>query len=117
MFPTTFATVPASGSAPGTTTTDGPTYVHGNGANLYRPHAVLSNPISDGLVTDWAALERTLDHAFRDRMRMNDLQEFPLLVTEPCWNTMDNRERMCQLAFEQWNTPAYYAVDKAVMSA
>ncbi|KAK4051073.1 NuA4 histone acetyltransferase subunit [Microbotryomycetes sp. JL221] len=109
VFPTTFASVPND---------DGTQkYIHGIDANLYRPHSVLSNPISDGIVTDWDAVSRTLDHAFRHRMRMQDLSDFPLLVTEPCWNTKQNKERMCQLAFEEWKVPAYYAVDKAVMSA
>ncbi|KAK4054587.1 NuA4 histone acetyltransferase subunit [Microbotryomycetes sp. JL201] len=112
VFPTTYATVPADAGSQ-----DGPKYIHGIGANLYRPNAVLSNPIIDGIVTDWDALSRTLDHAFKDRMRLQDLSEYPLLVTEPCWNTKENKERMCQLAFEDWKVPAYYAVDKAVMSA
>lgn len=39
------------------------------------------------------------------------------MATEPSWNTKDNKEKMVELAFETWQTPAYYAVDKAVMSA
>lgn len=50
-------------------------------------------------------------------MRLNSLEEFPLLVTEPSWNTKENKEKMCELAFESWNCPAYYSVDRAVMSA
>lgn len=107
IFPTDFATVP----------TTPPTYIHGNGIHLYRPNAVLSSPITDGLVTDWDALSRTLDHAFTDRMRLTSLEDYPLLVTEPSWNTKENREKMVELAFEQWNAPAYYSVDRAVMSA
>lgn len=69
------------------------------------------------MITDWEAASRILDHAFRDRMRLNTLEEFPLLVTEPSWNTKENKEKMCELAFESWNCPAYYSVDRAVMSA
>jgi actin-related protein 4 len=94
-----------------------PTYTHGNALHLYRPNSIHSTLISDGLITDWPALSRTLDHAFRDRMRLPDLSEFPLLVTEASWNTKENREKMCEVAFEEWKTPAYYAVDKSVMSA
>ena len=50
-------------------------------------------------------------------MRLDKLTDYPLLVTEASWNTKENREKMCQVAFEQWDVPAYYAVDKAVMSA
>lgn len=50
-------------------------------------------------------------------MRLPDLSEYPLLVTESSWNNREGREKMCEVAFEEWKTPAYYAVDKAVMSA
>lgn len=110
VFPTSYASVPGPDG-------DAPTYTHGAGAHLWRPHAVLQNPISDGLVTDWDALSRTMDHAFRDRMRLPSLEDYPLLATEPSWNTKPNREKMVELAFEEWNAPAYYAVDRAVMSA
>lgn len=50
-------------------------------------------------------------------MRLTSLEDYPLLVTEPSWNTKENREKMVELAFEQWNAPAYYSVDRAVMSA
>ena len=121
VFPTAFATTPSVAT---TATTTGaaedprlPTYYHGQHLHLYRPHAVHSNFISDGLITDWDALERNLDYAFRDRMRLPTLTDYPLLVTEPSWNTKENREKMCEIAFEKWDVPAYYAVDKAVMSA
>lgn len=77
----------------------------------------MSNPITDGLVTDWDAIERTLDHAFRDRMRLTSLGEYPLLVTEPSWNSNEAKENMAELAFEKWDVPAYYNVDRSVMSS
>lgn len=45
------------------------------------------------------------------------LTEHPLLVTEPSWNSKENRERMIELAFEEFDAPAYYSVDRAVMCA
>ena len=108
VFPTSYSTIPGS---------DPPQYAHGNSIHLYRPNAIHSNLVSDGLISDWPALRRTLDHAFRDRMRLPDLSEHPLLVTEASWNTKENKEKMCEVAFEEWKTPAYYAVDKSVMSS
>ena len=121
VFPTCYATVPPAEATPATpaATADprAPTYHHGQSLHLYRPRAVQANFISDGLVTDWDALERNLDYAFRDRLRLPTLADYPLLVTEPSWNPKQHREKMCELAFEKWDVPAYYAVDKAVMSA
>lgn len=111
LFPTAYSTVPASDPS------QPPSHVHGVAAQLYRPRATVQSFVQDGIVTDWHAAERAIDHAFSDRMRLKSLDEYPLLVTEPSWNTKDNRERMCELAFEKYHVPAYYAVDKAVMSS
>ncbi|KAJ8294121.1 Actin-related protein 4 [Rhodotorula toruloides] len=111
LFPTAFATVPSSDPS------QPPTYVHGNNVHLYRPHATVSSFVADQIVTDWDAAGRALEHAFQDRMRVKTLEEFPLMATEPSWNTKENKEKMCELAFETWQTPAFYSVDKAVMSA
>ncbi|GAA5983588.1 hypothetical protein JCM5350_004876 [Sporobolomyces pararoseus] len=111
LFPTAYSTVPSSDPS------QPPTHVHGVAAHLYRPHSTIQSFVSDGIVTDWNAAERALDHAFSDRMRLKSLEEYPLLVTEASWNTKENREKMCEIAFEKWDTPAYYAVDKAVMSS
>lgn len=109
MFPTAYATVPAS--------TDSASHFHGNSAHLYRPNATVSSFVQDGIVSDWDAASRAIHHAFAERMRIPTLEEYPLLATEASWNSKENKERMCELAFEQWQAPAYYAVDKAVMSA
>ncbi|BGP32230.1 Actin-related protein 4 [Rhodotorula toruloides] len=111
LFPTAFATVPSSDPS------QPPTYVHGNNVHLYRPHATVSSFVADQIVTDWDAAGRALEHAFQDRMRVKTLEEFPLMATEPSWNTKENKEKMCELAFETWQTPAFYSVDKAVMTA
>ncbi|GAA5901109.1 hypothetical protein JCM6882_006120 [Rhodosporidiobolus microsporus] len=94
-----------------------PTFVHGNGIHLYRPNATVNSFITDGIVSDWDAAERAIEHAFTERMRLKSLEEYPFLSTEASWNTKENKEKMCELAFEKWQAPAYYAVDKAVMSA
>lgn len=111
LFPTAFATIPSSDPS------QPPTYVHGNNVHLYRPHATVSSFVADQIVTDWDGAGRALEHAFQDRMRVKTLEEFPLMATEPSWNTKENKEKMCELAFETWQTPAFYSVDKAVMSA
>ncbi|POY74614.1 hypothetical protein BMF94_2375 [Rhodotorula taiwanensis] len=109
VFPTAYATVPTS--------TDSASHFHGNSAHLYRPNATISSFVQDGIVSDWDAASRAIHHAFAERMRIPTLEEYPLLATEASWNPKENKERMCELAFEQWQAPAYYAVDKAVMSA
>lgn len=43
--------------------------------------------------------------------------EHPLLCTEPAWNTVENREKMMELAFEKFDFPAFYLAKDAVMTA
>ena len=111
VFPSAYAAVP-NPDAPASAS-----YIHGNSAHLYRPRASIHNFVQDGIVTDWDAASRAIEHAFAQRLRLDSLEEYPLLTTEASWNPKENKELLCELAFEKWNAPAYYAVDKAVMSA
>lgn len=36
------------------------------------------------------------------------LAEYPLLMTEPAWNPQKNREKMLEIAMEEWGTPAFF---------
>lgn len=111
VFPSAYAAVPNPEAAASAS------YIHGNSAHLYRPRASIHNFVQDGIVTDWDAASRAIEHAFAQRLRLDSLEEYPLLTTEASWNPKENKELLCELAFEKWNAPAYYAVDKAVMSA
>lgn len=44
-------------------------------------------------------------------------EHHPVLVTEQAWNTAANRERMAEIMFEQFNVPAFYIANNAVLSA
>ena len=113
VFPSAYAAVPTSTPDAAASAS----YIHGNSAHLYRPHAAVHNFVQDGIVADWDAASRAVEHAFAQRLRLDSLEEYPLLATEASWNPKENKELLCELAFEKWNAPAYYAVDKAVMSA
>lgn len=43
--------------------------------------------------------------------------EHPILVTEPAWNTPANRERMAEIMFEEFEVPAFYIANNAVLNA
>jgi actin-related protein 4 len=117
------------------------------------------NPMQDGCIMDWEAMERIFDYIFGQGLKIGKrktrgsnyadvkgkgkedvamegegdgfigngnqamegddwgLSENPLLVTEPSWITKEGKERMIEIAMEQWNCPAYYAVDKAVLTS
>lgn len=46
-----------------------------------------------------------------------DPTEHPILVTEPAWNSPENRERMAEIMFEEFNVPAFYIANTGVLNA
>lgn len=68
------------------------------------------------LVQDWDALEKIWDYAFDKSLRI-DPKEHPIFVTECAWNTRDIRERLTELAFEKYNSLAFYVAKNPVLSA
>ena len=89
------------------------------GPSVWRPLQQVHNPVRDGVVEDWSAAERLIECALRDGggMRLDSLRDHPLLATEATWVPKEGRERLCELAFEGWEAPAYYSADRAVLSA
>jgi actin-related protein 4 len=45
------------------------------------------------------------------------LEDHPLFMTEPSWNTAKARERCAEIAIESWGTPAFYIGRQGVMAA
>ncbi|KAI8356676.1 actin family [Blakeslea trispora] len=84
--------------------------------NTWRPNVEIKNPMKDGLVNDWDAVEQIWQAAYTTMLRVSSA-EHPLLCTEPAWNTPENREKMMQMAFETFDVPAFYVAKDAVMTA
>jgi actin-related protein len=73
--------------------------------------------VREGVIEDWDAMERIVEHSLRAQMRLPSLEEHPLLISEPSWQNKENRERWTELAFEGWGAPAFYSVDKNVLTS
>ncbi|KAG8895013.1 NuA4 histone acetyltransferase subunit [Tulasnella sp. 403] len=91
-------------------------YVGENGVGRWRPGMEVGNPMAEGLVYDFSATKDIISHAFDKGLEVNP-QEHPVLVTEPAWNTAANRERMAEILFEEFQVPAFYVSNNAVLSA
>ena len=91
-------------------------YVGETDINTWRADMEIKNPMEDGLVKDWDAVEQIWQAAYTSMLRVSSA-EHPLLCTEPAWNTPENREKMMQLAFETFDVPAFYVAKDAVLTA
>ncbi|EIN10671.1 actin-like protein Arp4p [Punctularia strigosozonata HHB-11173 SS5] len=86
------------------------------GPSVWRPGMEVGNPLVDGLIKDFNPIPHLISHAFKDVMRC-DIAEHPVLVTEPAWNTQENRERMAEIIFEEFSAPAFYIANTGVLNA
>lgn len=107
----------------------------------------IRNPMSkEGIVEDWDTATQLWEYAITSRLTsfkqadprtngLNDdlkdenvemenaeesekpLEEHPLLMTEPAWNTPKNREKAIEIAMESWGCPAFWLARNSVMAA
>ncbi|XP_045847071.1 actin-related protein T2 [Meles meles] len=90
-------------------------YFVGEEAVHKRDVLQLRYPIERGLVTGWEDVERLCKHLFEWEMGVK-ASDRPVLVTEPSLNPREAREKMATMMFENFNVPAFYLSDQAVLA-
>nr|QGN00872.1 ActL2 [Drosophila affinis] len=87
----------------------------GDEAQKSRGVLALKYPIERGNVVDWTDMERIWDYSFRNVLKVEP-DEHPVLLAEAPLTQKDNRERLTQIMFEKFGTPALYMAVQAVLT-
>ena len=75
----------------------------------------LNYPIERGVVIDWENMEKIWNHSFYNELQVSP-EEYAVLLSVAPLISNSNREKMIQIMFESFNTPAMFIAIQEVLS-
>lgn len=87
----------------------------GDEAAQNRNYLQVTQPMEHGIVKNWEDMKHLWDYTFDEKLKINP-QGKKVLLTEPPMNPKVNRERMCQVMFEDYGFQGVYVAIQAVLT-
>ncbi|KAM6980805.1 actin-1-like [Aplochiton taeniatus] len=82
-------------------------YFGDNIPNVDFDQLTLKKPVVDGVISDWESMENLWSHMLHKELQVCP-KEHGILMTDPVFSPMSNREKTAQVLFEAFDTPAMY---------
>lgn len=87
----------------------------GDDAAAHRTYLQVTQPMDHGIVKNWEDMKHLWDYTFDEKLKV-DTRGRKVLLTEPPMNPKVNRQRMCQVMFEEYGFQGVYVAIQAVLT-
>jgi actin-related protein len=87
----------------------------GDEAAALRNYLQVTQPMEHGIVRNWEDMKHLWDYTFFEKLLVDPAGR-KVLLTEPPMNPKANRQRMCQVMFEEYGFQGVYVAIQAVLT-
>lgn len=87
----------------------------GDQASDHRNYLQITQPMEHGIVKNWDDMMLLWDYTFNQKLKVNTVGR-KVLLTEPPMNPTKNREKMCEVMFENYQFGGVYVAIQAVLT-
>lgn len=87
----------------------------GDEAAENRSYLQVTQPMEHGIVKNWEDMRHLWDYTFDEKLKV-DTKGQKVLLTEPPMNPKVNRQRMCEVMFEEYGFGGVYVAIQAVLT-
>ena len=87
----------------------------GDEAAENRSFLQVTQPMEHGIVKNWEDMRHLWDYTFDEKLKV-DTKGQKVLLTEPPMNPKVNRQKMCEVMFEEYGFGGVYVAIQAVLT-
>ena len=80
-----------------------------------RQYLDLTFPVEHGVIKNWEDETLVLDYLIKEKFKITNNQEHPVLITEAPLNPIENRQKIFEVFLEQFNFPAVQMAPQALL--